>query len=409
MLQLRRIFLLLACSFTCLQLVKADDSLLSKKELQQKQIDSFISALHNRGYFNGTLLVAKKGDVYYHNSFGLSDLYNPDTLLNSDRYQMASVSKPITAAAIMLLVQQGEIDLDDKITKYLPELINFHRVHIRHLLNHTSGIPEYIYRAGPWWKKDTYMTNDDLLTFLSKKKYRIRGTPGSKFAYCNTNYALLASIVERVTEEKFDDFVQKNIFEPAGMCNTVIFNPAKDTSSCREIKGYHWSGRRFIEYDSDYRNGIVGDKGVFSTADDMMRFSLIFKSELIWCHETCDNIFHKTKLKWGGESEYGMGWRMREWDDREVVLHYGFWNSFRTGLITFPETDVTFVILNNLTGARGGRINNRELIIRELMKIMFPEPVEQPVIAKEDSKEKPAEVEEGEGEGEPQEGEGESH
>ncbi len=381
------------------------DSLQQIQGRQSGQIDSFIRTLHQRGYFNGSLLVAQNGKILVHTSLGLANLDGSDSIRNEYPFQMASVSKPVTASAIMLLYQRGEISLDDKIVKYFPELMMYHKVTIRHLLNHTSGIPEYIYKSSVWWQSDNYMTNDDLLEFLSKKRYKLEFVPGRKFHYCNTNYALLASLVERVTEQKFDEFVQQEIFKPLGMDHSVIFNPGKDTLSCRLIKGYYWNGRRFVEYNYDYRNGVMGDKGLFSTADDMMRFAVAFSDESIWCRETCQEIFTKTPLYGPYESEYGAGWRMREWDGRKVVLHYGFWNSFRTGLIHFPESGVTFVILNNLTGAKNSRINNREYIINELMAIMFPvSPVtpSEPVLAGEEMQ-SPVDVPEN-----PAEGEGES-
>lgn len=361
------------------------DSVLKRIDYQQQQeaiqIDSFIKALHNRGLFNGTLLVARRGDLVYHQSMGIANRNTGDSISNNMPYQMASVSKPITASAIMLLVQQGEISTEDKITKYFPELMQFNAVKIKHLLTHTSGIPDYIYRLQLEWekeKKNQYMSNEDLVSFYSAKKYRCMFTPGYRYDYSNTNYALLASIVERVTEQRFSDFVKAEIFDPLGMCNTHIFDPAKDSANGpTPIIGYRWTGRSWLAYGDDLRNGIAGDKGVFSTADDMMRFAKSFGKDNLLCNETCNDIFKTTYTRGRGESEYGYGWRMREWESMPVVLHYGFWNSFRTGLIEFPESDVTFVILNNFTGSSGGNVNNRDLIIRELMKIMFPvEPIQ---------------------------------
>ncbi|MDX5319884.1 MAG: beta-lactamase family protein, partial [Bacteroidota bacterium] len=370
----------------------------AKKKWEAHQIDSFITKLSAQGLFNGTLLVARGGEIIYHESMGVANRVTEEPITNDMPYQMASVSKPITAAAIMLLVQQGEIGLDDKITKYLPELPQYNKVKVRHLLTHTSGIPDYIYRYSSAWKQNAYMSNDGLLSFYALKKYRTMFTPGYRYEYCNTNYAFLASIIERVTEEKFADFVNDHIFQPLGMCHSHVFTPEVDSLNPPTIKGYRWTGRSWLEYGEDWRNGIVGDKGVFSTADDMLRFSKAFDADYLWCNETCDQIFKPTYTRGRGESEYGYGWRMRQWDSMDVVLHYGFWNSFRTGLIEFPESDVTFVILNNFTGASGGRVNNRDLIIRELMKIMFPK--EMPVMQIADLQDSPDEGTESEGGGE---------
>lgn len=382
-----------------------DTPIPDRMELQRRkeasQIDSFIRALHQSGYFNGTLLVARKGVVVYHESMGWADLAKKDSVNNELPYQMASVTKPITSAAIMLLVQRGEISLDDKITKYFPELMIYHKVKVSHLLNHTSGIPDYIYRLPAAWKKKEYMTNDDLIRFYATKKIRTTFGPGYRYEYSNTNYALLASLVERVTDQKFPDFVKAEIFDPLGMTHSYIFTPERDTMEGKKIKGYRWTGRAWLEYGIDYRNGIVGDKGMFATADDMLRFAKAFDEDNLWCNETCESIFKPTYTYGKGESEYGLGWRIREWDSSQVVLHYGFWNSFRTGLIEFPESDVTFVILNNFTGASGGKVNNRDVIIRELMKIMFPVETTEPMQVEISDKVDEGTESEGGGEGTP--------
>lgn len=373
----------------------------AQRRMESAQIDSFIKALHKSGYFNGTLLVARKGTIVYHQSMGWADMANNDSVNNELPYQMASVTKPITSAAIMLLVQRGEISLDDKITKYFPELMIYHKVKVSHLLNHTSGIPDYIYRLPAAWKKKEYMTNDDLISFYSAKKFKTTFAPGYRYEYCNTNYALLASIVERVTEQKFPDFVKNEIFDPLGMSHSYIFTPDRDSMDGEKIKGYRWTGRAWLEYGIDYRNGIVGDKGMYATADDMLRFSKAFDEDNLWCNETCESIFKPTYTYGKGESEYGLGWRIREWDSSRVLLHYGFWNSFRTGLIEFPESDVTFVILNNFTGPSGGKVNNRDMVIRELMKIMFPVESKAPILVEISDKLDEGTESEGGGEGIP--------
>jgi len=378
----------------------------STLERKRQHIDSFITALHQKGQFNGSIVVAQNGAILYEKSIGLANFYSKDSLKSDYLYQMASVSKSVTAAAVMLLYQQGEIDLEDKITKYLPELPHYHSIKIKHLLHHTSGIPDYIYRFNSIWKKDDYMTNDDLLSIYATKKYRISGKPGYAFNYCNTNYAFLASIVERVTDQDFDDYVRDNIFEPLGMCNSMVFNPKKNQEECRKVVGHFWNGRRYQAITNDYRNGVVGDKGVFSSAHDMMRFEQILYTNILFTDATIEKTLSKTMLNSGKESEYGCGWRIRQIDSIPVVLHYGFWNSFRTGILCFPETHTTFVILNNTTGYKSSPINNREEIIRELMTVLFPQetvPVEVIASEKEDPEENPENPEEPvrqEGEGE---------
>lgn len=340
---------------------------------QQKQIDSFLMHLHLDGFFNGTILVAHGDKIVIEKSYGAADLGQGVALNNEIQYQLASVSKPISAAAITILEQRGELSLEDKIGKYLPELAFYGNVKIKHLLHHTSGLQEYIYRFAKIWQTDTYMSNNDLLELYAKSRFKLQFTPGSKFLYTNTNYAFLASIVERITEQDFDAFVKENIFEHLGMCNTLVFNPNKDTISCRKINSYYWDGKRHKPVSSDYRNGVMGDKGVFSTAKDLYLFIQGFHAGLLFDSATKKQTLSKFVLNNGKEIEYARGWRIRNYDSIPVFLHYGYWNNFRTGLLHFPESKTTFVILNNITGfGKGKIINNRDFIIRQLMRITFP-------------------------------------
>jgi CubicO group peptidase (beta-lactamase class C family) len=357
--------------------IKTDNFFISDKndslKTQEEQIDSFLMQLHLDGLFNGTILVAHGDKIVLEKSYGNADLSQGVVLNNEIQYQLASVSKPITAAAITILEQRGELSIEDKIGKYLPELAFYGNVRIKHLLHHTSGLQEYIYRFAKIWQADTYMGNNDLLELYAKNKFKLQFSPGSKFLYTNTNYAFLASIVERITEQDFDAFVKENIFDHLGMCNTLVFNPRKDTISCRKINSYYWDGKEHKTVSSDYRNGIMGDKGVFSTAKDLYLFMQGFHAGLLFDTETKKQTLSKFVLNNGSEVEYARGWRIRNYDGIPVFLHYGYWNSFRTGLLHFPDSKTTFVILNNITGfGKGKNINNRDLIIRQLMRISLP-------------------------------------
>src|SRR5688572_6186565 len=170
-----------------------------------QRIDSLLTALHGRGQFNGAIVVSVQGDVKYRNAFGKTNTnqeFTPTTQSN-----IASLSKGFTAMLIMMLDEQGKLKYEDPIVKYLPELKEFSNgITIRHLLTHTSGIPD----VGDLGIDDPGLTNAKALKTLAKLKANFR-EPGLKYQYSNTGYLLLATIVERVTKKKFGDFLNEAI------------------------------------------------------------------------------------------------------------------------------------------------------------------------------------------------------
>src|SRR6185295_11213784 len=170
-----------------------------------KRIDSVITALHGRGQFNGAIVVAVDGKPIYRSSFG--ETLTNQKITPTTQSDIASLSKAFTAMIIMILAEQGKLAYDDPITKYLPELSKFSNgITIRHLLTHTSGIPD----VGDLGIDDPGLTNAKALKTLAKLKSNFR-EPGKKYQYSNTGYLLLATIAERVTGKTFRDFLRENI------------------------------------------------------------------------------------------------------------------------------------------------------------------------------------------------------
>ena len=170
------------------------------QEQKQKvaKIDSVLNFYHEQGIFNGTVLVAEAGKVIYQKGFGYANMDTKETLEPKSVFRLASVSKQFTAMCIMMLEEQNKLNYDDDIQKYLPEL-KYEGVTIRHLLWHTSGIPNYFKFMSEHYSDDEWYVNDDVLRIMAKHHPEKEFEPGEKYEYSNTGYLLLASIVERVS------------------------------------------------------------------------------------------------------------------------------------------------------------------------------------------------------------------
>ncbi|MEG2665923.1 MAG: serine hydrolase domain-containing protein, partial [Bacteroidales bacterium] len=216
-----------------------------------REIDRIVQDAYEKGRFNGQILYAENGKILYNESFGYANLKDKSPLENQWRFQLASTSKPFTAMAIMKLQEAGKIDINQLVSTYLPDF-PYPTVTVRNLLQHRSGIPNYIYVADKHWDYRKPITNNDLTPLLQKYAPRLEFTPGRTFKYCNSNYAYLACIIEAVSGEKFATFLQKNIFTPLNMHHTFVYDythPQKDSV----VTGYSYSRQRgHYERPNDY-------------------------------------------------------------------------------------------------------------------------------------------------------------
>ena len=194
-------------------------------------MDNFVRIGHEKAGFNGTWLFAENGEIVSKGAYGYRDPEN--TLPNNEDtiFQLASISKQFAATAVMLMVREGKLSLDDEITKYFPE-IPYPGVTIRHLLSHTGGVPDYFGDAD-WfiniWKEENRVPgNDEIPRFLCETKLKPLFAPGDGLEYSNTGYNLLALVVDKLADVPYEDFLMQNIFEPAGMTSTRCCHIRRD-------------------------------------------------------------------------------------------------------------------------------------------------------------------------------------
>ncbi len=307
--------------------------------------------LHKRHGFSGSVLYAEKGRLVYKDAFGYGDIREKKDLTTTSLFQIASVSKMFTATAILMLNEDSLVDLDADIVNYLPEF-PYTGVSIRLLLNHRSGLSRYMSLAHEQWKDKTIpLTNDDMLKLFVEHQPTVYFQPNNGFHYCNTNYAILACIVERISQSKFDVFIKKNIFEPLKMDSSFVYNMngQKKVSAyiLKGVPGYRYSGWRPIRQRNEYLNGVMGDKGVYTSVEDLFKFDqALYQEKLI-----SDSLL-QLAFKPGSPNSrkrrdnYGFGWRIRNGREN-TAYHYGWWKGFRAFYIRDMAQQKSIIVLSN--------------------------------------------------------------
>lgn len=313
------------------------------------QIDSFYRKRVKNDHFNGCVMVAKDGKPIYSAAFGYGNLTFKDTLTTQSSIQLASVSKTFTSTAILLLAEQGFLSLDDSVQKFFPDF-PYKGITVGLLLSHRTGLPDYTY-----WDKtflglgtNQYLTNQGLMNVLIAKKPAVRCKPDHMFIYCNTNYAILASIVEKVTGFTFREFMHDMFFAPLGMTNTYVFAPEEGGTCC--TISYDSKGRLWKDCPAD---GVVGDKGIYSSVDDMLKWDNALRTGLLLKQETLEEAYKPRSLDRYSFAKdktrnYGYGWRMTKQPDKSyLIYHNGFWHGSNNVFARDLKDGFTIIVLGN--------------------------------------------------------------
>jgi len=295
--------------------------------------------------FNGSVLVGYKGKVVYERYFGYSNREKKIPLNPNSSSQLASVSKTFTGGAIMYLNQRKYLNIDDPVQHYLKEF-PYPNITLRMLLSHRSGLPDYTHWV-PDYKKDTktLISNAELLQLLVKYKPSLEFKAGTRFTYCNTNYAILALVIEQVTEMHYSDFMQRYIFAPLGMQHTFIYEPSKGLPDNATISyKYNW-----IREPNMFADGVYGDKNVYSTVEDMYRWDQSFYQKKLLDNETIEQMYGPCSFERPGIKNYGLGWRMLCFPSgNKIIYHNGWWHGNNTSFYRFiMDDDITIIVLGN--------------------------------------------------------------
>jgi CubicO group peptidase (beta-lactamase class C family) len=339
-----------------------DPKIASRKAIK---LDTFFKKLHKLNGFNGAVLVSQYGKIIYKNAFGYSSFTKKDTNTTQTQFQLASVSKQFTAVAIMQLHEKGLINYDDPVYKHIPNFPYDSSITIRSLLTHSSGIPNYVYCLDRVWNKRLSMTNDQIVDLFAKYKPGINYMPNSRFNYNNSNYVLLAYIVEKLSGMSFREYAQKNLFAPAGMSRSFIYDPTKTELVANAAVGYTPRRRGYWQVPFDHLDGATGDKGVYSTVEDLFKWDMALNSEKLVKMKTLQEAFLPAHtFRNMITKNYGFGWRLQLLDDGSwLTFHTGWWHGFKNYYMHNNRDNSSIIILQNVANHALGRIKVAQSIL----------------------------------------------
>lgn len=319
----------------------------------EAKVDAYVRAEMQKRKIPGvSVAVVQDGKVVLARGYGLANLENevparPDTV-----YQLASVTKQFTAAAILLLAEEGKLSIDDPISRHLSDTpAAWSGVKIRHLLNHTSGIPSYT--GLPEFKDPRRdYTHEELIGLVRGRPLEFQ--PGEKWAYNNSGYYLLGMIIERVSGKSYGDFLAERIFRPLGMSATRVND--RGALILHRADGYSRdaSGVRRAEFTSPTQPFSAG--ALVSTVEDMAKWDMALNSDVPLKSALRDVMWTATKLNDGTTAGYGFGWSVGNLNGQRMVEHGGGIPGFSTQITRFPDLKLSVIVLTNLEGSHAGRL-----------------------------------------------------
>jgi CubicO group peptidase (beta-lactamase class C family) len=264
---------------------------------------------------------------------------------DSTSLHIASVSKTFTAMATLKLWQDGQLNIDDQFSKYFPSF-NYPGVTIRTLLNHRSGLPNYVhFMENMGWNKKIKITNEDVINFLISKKNSIKnvGKADKGFSYCNTNYALLALLIEKVSGKNYSDYLQETFFTPLQMKHTFVYNNNRDSG--KVTLSYDYRGK-LIPF--NFLDVVYGDKNIYSTPRDLLIWDRALTEGNLFTQKILQEAYTPYSNEKPGIKNYGLGWRMNNYPSgKKMIFHNGWWHGNNAAFIRLIQDSATIIVLGN--------------------------------------------------------------
>ena len=324
-----------------------------KSKTLTSQLDSVFAA---SPVFSGVVLIADKGQPVYHKAFGYTNFETKSKMDTASIFELASVSKTFTGVMIGSLQEQGKLMYDDPIEKYIPGL-PYPAITVRHLLNHTSGLPDYQKIMDEHWDKSKPAGNADIIEYLKRYHPPKLFEPGEQYTYSNTGYVLLGSIVEKVSGRDFVELCRERIFKPLKMTSTDIRTIAEKAVLKNLALGHIYvpEKQRYVLADSFPSSNYVfwlgnrkGPGRISSTSTDLLKWDRALYTEGLVKKETLVEAFTPPKLKDDSLSNYGLGWELRTHPLLgKVVWHSGDNPGYKTALVRYIDVDKTVIVLSN--------------------------------------------------------------
>lgn len=334
------------------EVFKENDSKLKNRDSIVSVIDSYYKNVWEKGDLWGGFLVAKGDEILYEGYRGFTQDNKQGPVNDTVALHVASISKSITAMAVMKLIEAGKLELDAPLTQYFPKF-PYPKVTVFTLLSQRSGLPKYEYfiekiEPEPAELSKEYISNQDILNLLIRYKPDLARETNTGFMYCNTNYALLALLVEHATKIPFPEAMQQIVFRPLKMKHTYILQE-KDMESA--AKSFYQRGPRVYPYDR--LDLIYGDKNVYTTPRDLLNFSKAMFAKNFLREDLYRMVFEPYSNERPGINNYGLGFRMKVFnEDEKLTYHNGWWHGTNSVFGHLLKSNVTIIAIGNKYSSR---------------------------------------------------------
>jgi len=309
-------------------------------------LSDFFESTLLKNSFNGGILVAKGGNIIYEKYKGKINLKKDDPITDSTSFHIASTGKTFTSIAILQLVQDNRLSLNDTLNKFFPEF-PYEGITVEMLLNHHSGLPNYLYfMSESGWDQHQYVTNNDVLRYLDSLKPSPVFSAGKRYNYCNTNFVILALLIEKITGKSFPVYMKENFFVPLHMDHTYVYT-AGDSATATPSFNYNKS-----LWKNDFLELTYGDKNIYSTPRDLLKWDQALYGDELLSKDLKYLAFtpsiYKTKDSIPVMHNYGLGFHlMITPTGKKVIYHFGRWHGFNAAFARLTDEKVTIIILGN--------------------------------------------------------------
>ena len=342
----------------------------SSQDQMAAALDGIFSPLANTNSPGVAVLVRKDGHTLFEHGYGARELHSFAKIDPQTDFRLASCSKQFTAMSIMLLVHDGKLRYDDKLTDVFPDFPAYGKaISIRNLLNHTSGLPDYedLMAAAEKRKGATIWTpmhqiQDAEVLDLLKHEAAGKFAPGTRWSYSNSGYVILGLVVAKISGKPFAQFLRERIFASLGMSQTLAYEKGKSEVSQRAY-GHSKDGKAWKETDQSSTSATLGDGGIYSSLEDLAKWDEALAQRTLLSENEMRPALIPVKLadgaqpKWPADSDrmegtpafYGFGWFLDPYRGHQRMWHYGDTMGFHSYIARFPADRLTIIILCNRT------------------------------------------------------------
>jgi CubicO group peptidase (beta-lactamase class C family) len=325
--------------------------------------EALLASLKSNHAPGAAVLVVKDGRVEFEQGYGVKDLRTREPITAYTNFRLASVTKQFTAMAIMLLVHDGKLRYDDRLTTIFPQFPSYGQaISVRNLLNHTSGLQDYedLMEHHNFPRDASFQISDQQVLELLEEQSTIKFPPGKKWEYSNSGYVLLGLIAQKVSGKPFGESLQERIFVPLGMDHTLAYQKGKNVISHRAY-GYSSSAGGWRETDQSSTSATLGDGGVYSSLADLAKWDQALRTNRLLSQAEMQAALTPVQVPGvdepgGAPAAYGFGWFLNPYKAHPRMWHYGETVGFRTAIERFVADNLTVIVLANRADLNANRL-----------------------------------------------------